>query len=139
MGDLHIGTMFSVVMGIVVLLIVLTALGIAVRRLRTGIPDARRFYRAHQLAHTTGESATGLVVSSVAGTTTTSDGFTRTMAETILLFAADGTPVSGASMISDVGMEGRSGQEVPVLYDPAHPARFLVPPRRAAAATTGCW
>lgn len=132
MGDLPFGTTFSVVMGIVVLLIVLTALGIAFRGLRTGIPDARRLYRAHQLAHTTGESATGLVVSSVVETTTTRDGFTRAMAETIRFSLADGTQISGAPMISDVGMEDRSGQEVIVLYDPAHPERFLAPQDGAA-------
>lgn len=132
MGDFPVGTSFSVVMGIAMLLIVLTALVIAVRGLRTGIPEARRLYRAHQLVNTTGQGATGLVVSSVVETTTTRDGFTRAMAETIRFSAADGTQVTGAPMISDVGMEDRTGQEVPVRYDPEHPARFLAPQDGAA-------
>lgn len=123
------GTMgsVSILFGAVFVIALLLAGAVSARNLSRAIPGVLALYRVHRLGSTTGHSATGLVISSREVITTSGEDYTRTMVETIRFAPDSGDRVEGSPLLSDVGMEDRTGEEVPIVYDPEDPACFLAP------------
>lgn len=114
----------STVLTVLALLLALAVSAACVPVLRWGVRNLRLLFRLREAE----AWADGRVVTAPTGLRRddTEEGAHR-WSETITFTLANGTTVTGAPAWSDLQLADRTGEQVPVAYDPSDPTRFVSP------------
>lgn len=114
----------STVLTVLALLLALAVSAACVLVLRWGVRNLRLLFRLREAE----AWAEGRVVTAPTGLRRDdAEEGARRWSETITFTLADGTTVTGAPAWSDLQLADRTGEQVPVAYDPSDPRRFVSP------------